>query len=88
MGHQVRTEPLTIAEIKAKSADNFVEEVIQISLGEIIESSLEGFLDILEDRVIGDAGALSDLEYDIVGNGMYNDLHLRVTGFVTLTEDM
>jgi len=58
MGHQVRTEPLTIAEIKAKSADNFVNEVIQISLGEIIESSLEGFLDILEDRVIGDAGAL------------------------------
>lgn len=84
MGHQIRTEVMTLEEIKAKSADNFVEEVVPVSLGEIIEGDFESFLDILSDRVIGEEGILTDIEYDIVGTGMYNDLHIKVRGYADL----
>lgn len=86
MGYQLREQPMTIAEIKAKSANNFVEEVIPVALNEIIENDIEDFLDVLEYKLLGTQGGLTGTGYTIVGNGLDNVIHLKVSGFVDLFE--
>ena len=44
MGYELRHEPMTLAEIKEKSADNYVQEVVPVSLSDLIDNDLEGFL--------------------------------------------
>ena len=84
MGYELRHEPLTRAEIKAKSADNYVEEVVPVSLSDLIDNDLEGFLDIVSEQLLGEQGMLSDISYDVVGSGVSDDIHIKVAGYAEL----
>jgi len=84
MSYILLEQPLTLEQIKSKSADNFVEGIVKIDLQTIIERDFEGFLDLLEEKLIGDLGIVTDLEYNVVGNGMSDELHIRATGFADL----
>jgi hypothetical protein len=84
MGYELREEPLTREECKAKSADCYIEEVIPVELEDIINRDFENFLDLLESRLLGDLGILTDLEYNVVGSGMDDVVHIKVTGFAEL----
>jgi len=84
MGYLIRTEPLTIAEIKAKSADNFVEEIIPVPLQTLLDNDFVGNMDIWEHQLLGDQGILTDVEYMVVGNGIDNEVHLKVSGYVDM----
>jgi len=83
MGYQLREEPLTLAEIN-KTENRFIEEVIPVDLDVAINNDYESFLDCLEYQLIGDQGVLTDIEYSVVGNGMYDMLHIKVSGYVDL----
>ncbi len=61
--------------------------VVSVELTDIIDNDLEGFLDILEERLIGTAGMLTDINYDVVGNGLSDSIHIRVTGVVEFIEE-
>lgn len=85
MGYQLREEPLTLKEIKAKSADNFVEEVIPTPLQAVIDNDFEGLMDIWEVQLLGNQGILTDVQYDVVGNGYMDDtIHIKVSGYADL----
>lgn len=81
--YQLLEEPLTIEECR-KAENQYVTGVVRIPLNSVIEHNLEEFLDILEYSLIGDIGIVSDIEYDIVGNGLNDEIHIRVSGFVDL----
>ena len=84
MGYQLREERMTREEIKAKSADNYIEEVIAVDLEDIINGDFEQFLNGMEYQLLGDQGIVTDMEYTVVGTGMYDMLHIKVSGFVEL----
>lgn len=84
MGYELRHEPMTLAEIKEKSADNYVQEVVPVSLHDLIDNDLEGFLDIVSELLLGEQGVLSDISYEVVGSGMSDDIHIRVEGYADL----
>jgi hypothetical protein len=84
MGYQLREEEMTLEEIKAKSADNYIEEVIGVNLDDVIETDFEGFLRNLELKLLGYQGTITDLEYNVVGTGLYDELHIKVSGYVEL----
>ena len=84
MGYLLRTEPMTRAECKERSADNFIEEVIPVDLSDIIENDFVGFLDILEHKLLSDQGILEDVNYEVVGSGLNDQVHLKVTGYAQL----
>jgi hypothetical protein len=79
---------MTRSEIKAKSADNYVNEVVPVSLSDLIDNDLEGFLDIVSELLLGEQGVLSDISYDVVGSGMSDDIHIRVEGYAELFDEM
>jgi hypothetical protein len=79
---------MTRSEIKAKSADNYVNEVVAVSLSDLIDNDLEGFLDIVSELLLGEQGVLSDISYDVVGSGMSDDIHIRVEGYAELFDEM
>ena len=88
MGYELRHDVMTRAEIKEKSADNYVEEVIPVSLHDLIDNNLEGFLDVMTEQLLGEQGLLSDIEYEVVGSGMSDDIHIRVSGYAELFDEM
>jgi hypothetical protein len=84
MGYQLRDEQMTREEIKAKSAENYIEEVIAVDLDDIIGGDFEQFLNGMEYQLLGDQGIVTDMEYTVVGTGMNDMLHIKVSGFVEL----
>jgi len=84
MSYILRTEQMTLEEIKAKSADNFVEEIISVPLQTLLDNDFVGNMDIWEHQLLGDQGILTDVEYMVVGNGGNNEVHLKVNGYADL----
>lgn len=87
MGYQLLERLLTPEEIRAKSADNFIEEVISVPLQSLLDNDFVGNMDIWENQILGDQGILTDIEYTVVGNGMDNEVHLKVSGYADLIGD-
>lgn len=88
MGYELRHDVMTRAEIKEKSADNYINEVIPVSLHDLIDNDLEGILDIMSEQLLGLQGVLSDISYEVVGSGMSDDIHIRVEGYAELFDEM
>ena len=88
MGYELRHDVMTLEEIKEKSADNYIEEVVPVSLHDLIDNNLEGFLDIVSEQLLGEQGVLSDIGYEVVGSGMSDDVHIRITGYAELFDEM
>ena len=84
MGYQLREEVMTLEEIKAKSADCYVEEVTPVVIEDIIHRDEIQFYDMLEQRLLGDQGILTDIEYAVVGTGLDDQIHIKVSGFADL----
>src|SRR4051812_17445220 len=73
----LRTKPLSHDEIR-QFENLWVEGVIPIDLDVFSDNTLEGVLDIMSDRLVGDE-LLMDISYEVVGHRQ-NELHLRVSG--------
>lgn len=62
--------------------DGQISGVVGISLDDIIENDMEGFDDILTERLVGLNCCLSEISYDVVGvEPDENFLHIRVSGY-------
>ncbi len=86
MSYVLLEKPLTREQCEA-ATNRFVSGIISMPLQSVIDHDYEGFLNILEHELIGDIGLVTDLEYNIVGNGMNDLLHIRVTGYADLIGD-
>ncbi len=61
--------------------DNYVTAVVEMSLGDIIDHDLDGFLDGIADMAIGDI-RMMNITYEAIG-GAEDGVRLRVTGDVS-----
>ncbi len=86
MSYILLEKPFTAEECRAQK-NQFIAGIVTVNLQVVIDNTLEGFLDVLEYEMLGNNGVLTDLEYNIVGNGMDDALHIRVTGFADLMGD-
>lgn len=88
MSYILLEQPYTSTQIKAiQNTAGDTSGIVAVDLTEVIDNDLESFLDILEERLIGDAGVLTDVEYKVVGNGINGyDLHIYVCGIVNLLD--
>ena len=69
--------------LKNLDDDGQISGVVGISLDDIIENDMEGFDDILTERLVGLNCCLSEISYDVVGvEPDENFLHIRVSGYV------
>lgn len=79
---KVYDEPMTRKEILEKRDENgFVEGVVPVSLSDAIDNDLEGFLDLISEKLVGDASLL-DISYASVGS-RGTEILVSVTGDVT-----
>lgn len=90
----VLDEPITAARLRSlyEAMGNEVKPVtgvVRVDLGEVIDLNLEGFLDLLSERLTG-TPLLGDIQYQVVGLGRSEDeLLIRVSGDVTqIVDDM
>ena len=68
LNYTVMEQPYTAAEIlKNLDDDGQISGVVGISLDDIIENDMEGFDDILTERLVGLNCCLSEISYDVVG---------------------
>lgn len=74
--------------IKFKDDDNYITGLVRVYLAEIIDNDLEGFLDLISEKLTGST-LLMDIEYRVVGHESANDLILlEVSGDVSSILDM
>lgn len=72
------TQPLTREQlVSLADTEGWIEVDVKVHLSEIIDNDLEGFLDILCERV--GASMLTDINYSIAGHEA-DDLTITVTG--------
>ena len=74
MSYTVRSTPFTISEIeKLCSQPDYNRNVeisicVSVDLDDIIQENYEGFLDLLEEKILGKSRfCLSDIKYTVVG---------------------
>lgn len=84
MSYILLEEPYSLTQVKAiQNTAGSMSGIVSVNLSDIIDNDIEGFLDILEAKLIGDTdGMLTDITFEVVGNGMKNSLHVRVNGTV------
>lgn len=78
-------KPLTLEEIQAKLEDNstYIKGKVNVGLNFVINNDLEGFLDELSEKLIGDV-RLMDISYKVVGvSPDGNTLIVEVSGDVS-----
>lgn len=76
----VLKKPMTIEEIKQnKDENNYVEGIIPVSLSNIIDNDLEGFLDIISEDLVG-RPTLMDVNYSVVGHQDEWTVLIKVSG--------
>ena len=78
------TKPLTIEKIYDEIDDEntYIEDNICIDLHTIIDNDLEGFLDIISEKLVG-SPLLMDVSYSVVGTTEDGDIILKVSGDVS-----
>jgi len=62
-----------------------VSDIIAVGIDEMIDNDLEGFLDLISDRV--GHPLLMDIGYKAVAINDDGTIRLKVTGFIELEED-
>ena len=78
MPYQLLEAPYTVAQIKAiQNKAGSISGIITVDLHEIIDNDLEGLMDIFEERLVAE-GILSDISYNVVGNGLNDSIHIYV----------
>lgn len=79
---KVISEPLTVKEMKRRSdANGYLVGVVAIDLSDAIDNDLEGWLDILSEKLTG-SPLLMDISYGVVGHDG-DELHVKVTGDIS-----
>lgn len=87
MGYELLEEPYN-----DKQIENFmniageISAVVSIDLDYIISGDIETFNNILEEKIVG-INVLQDINYLVVGTGLNNEIHIRVTGKAILLEE-
>lgn len=78
MSHLLRS--YTTDEVRSNlDAEGYVSGEVAVELNEIINSDLEGFLDLISDKLVGSV-LLSDISYEASGVSGTGQLVIRVTG--------
>ncbi len=78
-------KPMTTAEMREaiKGKDNaYVTGVVLVDLSSVIDNDLEGFLDLISEKLCG-SSLLMDVNYDVVGTVGKQGLLVEVTGDVS-----
>ena len=86
---EVLDKPLTIKQMRemVKGKDNtYIEGVVTVELADMIDNDLEGFLDIISDKLC-DSGLLMDSNYSVVGHRTNSTLLVKITGDVSIIID-
>ena len=82
-----RTQPFTRKEaLDFTGAGSFITGIVPVDLSEIIDNDLEGFLDIISEKLVSN-GLLMDISYRVVGN-LGNTLYLEVSGDISQAYDL
>lgn len=68
--------------IASRDKDNYVEGYVMVHISDLIDNNLEGFLDIISEKLVG-SDLLMDINYEIVGYRESNTLILKVSGDVS-----
>ena len=77
------TEPLTLEQLReGMDEDGYVEGIIEIGTGDLVERDCEGVLDLFSERLTG-CDLLRDINYDLVGSAPDEALFFRVSGDVS-----
>ena len=63
---------------KHMDEDGWIEHTVVVDLSSIISRDLEGFLDLLSEKLVGN-DLLKDINYDVVGH-RGDELFIRVSG--------
>lgn len=83
-----RTSPMTVKEMEAAvDDDSFVSGVISVELSEVIDLDLEGFLDLIGERLVEHGELLMQSSWDVIGHAG-DTLLLNVTGDVSQILDL
>jgi len=76
------SKPLTLEQLKEQAdEDNYVSGVVLVDLSDAIDNDLEGWLDLLSEKLTG-SPLLMDINYRVVGQ-RDNELKIEVTGDVS-----
>jgi hypothetical protein len=80
-----RNAPLTVDDIRGlMCAQGFVDGTIAVTTSEMIDNDYEGFLDLLENRLVG-FQVLSDIQEEMVGADVTaGEVYFKVSGYVDL----
>lgn len=84
MEFEVLQKPLTIEEIKErvkKEDSTYVEVVVEVSLSQLIDNDLDGFLDLMGEKSVGSV-LLQDIQYKLVA-GHEDVAYIQVIGDVS-----
>ena len=78
-----RNAPLTKDDIQGfMAAQGFVDGTVAVTVQELIDNDYEGFLDILENRLVG-LQILSDIQEEMVGADVTaGEVYFKVSGYV------
>lgn len=82
-GIMPRNAPLTLDDIQGfMAAQGYVDGTIAVTVQELIDNDYEGFLDILENRLVG-LQVLSDIQEEMVGADITaGEVYFKVSGYV------
>lgn len=84
MEFEVLQKPLTIEEIKErvkKEDSTYIEVVVEVSLSQLIDNDLDGFLDLMGEKAVGSV-LLQDIQYKLVA-GHEDVAYIQVSGDVS-----
>lgn len=72
--------PYTKEEIRLNlDDDGYISGEVAVSLNEIIHTDLEGFLDLISERLVG-TSLLADISYELSDSSGSGNLVIKVTG--------
>lgn len=84
MSYMLMYEPYNRKQIEGiQNIAGDVSGIIPVDLHDFIDNDFEGLMDIFESKLISE-GVLSDINYFVVGSGLSNEIHIKVSGQVEL----
>lgn len=84
MAHLLK--PFTVAEIRQNlDANGYISGDVLVDLSDIIDNDLEGFLDIISEKLVGN-DLLMDITYEVAG-GSKDGVVINVTGDPSIAID-
>ncbi len=87
MGYQLLEEPFNDVQIKGfMNIAGELSAVVSVDLDDIISGNIEDLNNTVEEKMVG-MNVLQDINYDVVGTGLNNEIHIRVTAECILLEE-